>query len=202
MCIAVNTTWINTGVTPEDIRRVFYRQPCLVCILAKRNKDSKLIWARRPAPLPPPAEPPPTTSSSPLTTFRPDTKSNPPLVPDTTSPKTLETERDDSQWEIGECISYDNVGPISPESIEGYRQFIAFRDIRNKYLFRYPVKTCNEDTFLYHLQRVLRFFTSRGFQPRILRSDYYTPPRQISFMRTTSAATTRAQRLTSNGKTP
>ena len=54
MCIALNTTWINTGVTPEDIRRVFYRQPCLVCILAKRNKDSKLIWARRPAPLPPP----------------------------------------------------------------------------------------------------------------------------------------------------
>ena len=40
--------------------------------------------------------------------------------------------------------------------------------------FCYPVKTCNEDTFLYHLQRVLRFFTSRGFQPRILRSDYYT----------------------------
>jgi hypothetical protein len=24
MCIAINTTWINTGVTPEDIRRVFY----------------------------------------------------------------------------------------------------------------------------------------------------------------------------------
>ena len=43
MRIAVNATWINTGVTPEEIRRVFYRQPCLVCILAKRNKDSKLI---------------------------------------------------------------------------------------------------------------------------------------------------------------
>jgi hypothetical protein len=81
-------------------------------------------------------------------------------VPDTTPLKTLETERDDSQWEIGECISYDNVGPMSPKSIEGYRQFIAFRDTRSKYLFCYPVKTCNEDTFLYHLQRVLRFFTS------------------------------------------
>ena len=73
---------------------------------------------------------------------------DPPLVPETTSPKTLETERDDSQWEIGECISYDNVGPISPESMEGYRQFIAFRDTRSKYLFCYPVKTCNEETFL------------------------------------------------------
>ena len=49
MCIAVTTTWLNTGVTPEDVRRVFYLQPCLVCVLAKRNKDSKLIWARPPA---------------------------------------------------------------------------------------------------------------------------------------------------------
>jgi hypothetical protein len=80
----------------------------------------------------------------------------------------------DSQWAIGECISYDNVGPISPESAEGYRQFIVFRDTRSKYLFCYPVKTCNEDTFLYYLQRVLRFFTTRGFNPRVLRSDYYT----------------------------
>ena len=43
MCIAVNTTWRNTGITDADIRRVFYRQPCLVCVLAKRNRDSKLI---------------------------------------------------------------------------------------------------------------------------------------------------------------
>jgi hypothetical protein len=55
-----------------------------------------------------------------------------------------------------------------------HRQFIAFRDTRSKYLFCYPVKTCNEDAFLYHLQRVLRFFTNREFKPRILRSDYYT----------------------------
>ena len=174
MCIAVTTTWINTGVTPEDIRRVFYRQPCLVCILAKRNKDSKLIWARRPAPPLPPAQQPPPTNPSPTTLSCPDTKSDITTQPSTSSAPTADTERNDSQWEIGECISYDNVGPISPESIEGYRQFIAFRDTRSKYLFCYPVKTCNEDTFLYHLQRVLRFFTSRGFKPRILRSDYYT----------------------------
>jgi hypothetical protein len=96
------------------------------------------------------------------------------MQPSSSSLPTVDTERSDSQWEIGERISYDNVGPISPESIEGYRQFIAFRDTRSKYLFCYPVKTCNDDTFLYHLQRVLRFFTSRGFKPRILRSNYYT----------------------------
>ena len=171
MCIAVNTTWINTGVTPEDIRRVFYRQPCLVCVLAKRNKDSKLIWTRRPAPLPPPAEPPPYNRPlSPIKTqsdTKPDSKTDfiPPSLP------TLETEREDSQWEIGECISYDNVGPISPESIEGYRQFIAFRDTRSKYLFCYPIKTCNEDIFLYHLQRVLRFLVHATHPPQRLLHD-------------------------------
>ena len=63
MCLAVTTTWINTGVTPADIQRVFYREPCLVCILAKRNRDSKLIWSRRPPAQPPPPHPPDTTST-------------------------------------------------------------------------------------------------------------------------------------------
>ncbi len=85
MCIAVTTTWINTSVTPEDIRRVFYRQSCLVCILAKRNKDSKLIWARRPAPPLPPAQPPPPTSPSPKPLSCPDTKSDITTQPSTSS---------------------------------------------------------------------------------------------------------------------
>jgi len=124
-----------------------------VCVLAKRNRDSKLIWSRKPPPQPPPIS---TPSPSPAFDNKP---------PD---------HREDHQWSIGECISYDNVGPISPESIEGYCQFIAFRDTRSKYLFCYPVKTCNEETFLYYLERVLRFFTTRGLKPRVLRSDYYT----------------------------
>ena len=160
MCIAVSTTWRNTGITAADIRRVFYRQPCLVCVLAKRNRDSKLVWSRPPPPQPPPS--PQSPSPAPV----PDSKNS--------SPDVKTDNRLDTQWAIGECISYDNVGPISPESVEGYRQFIAFRDTRSKYLFCYPVKTCNEDIFLYYLNRVLRFFTTRGFKPRILRSDYYT----------------------------
>eukprot|EP01036_Dinobryon_divergens_P061528 gene61528-biopygen7318 len=57
--------------------------------------------------------------------------------------------KDDSSWNIGECISYDNVGPINPPSIEGYKQFLAFRDTRSKYLINFLVKLCDEDTFLY-----------------------------------------------------
>ena len=41
-------------------------------------------------------------------------------------------------------------------------------------MFNYPIKICDEDTFLYYLKRVLRFFTTRGFKPKVLRSDYYT----------------------------
>ncbi len=166
MCLAVTTTWRNRGVKPGDIRRVFYRQPCLVCILAKRNKDSKLIWSRQPQPPPPTAQPPPNPAS-------PTSPSKPEPLKQTTIDSPIKTahyptdNREDSQWAVGECIRYDNVGPISPESIEGYRQFIAFLDTRSKYLFCYPIKTCNEETFLYHL-------TSRGYKPRILRSDYYT----------------------------
>ena len=181
MCIAVTTTWLNTGVTPADINRVFYRQPCLIRILAKRNKDDKLIWARKRPPAEPPPPDQPTTptppqppKSSQLTTPPPPADNKPTLDTTTPPPPPQLDDRDDCLWEIGECISYDNVGPISPESIEGYKQFICFRDTRSKYMFNYPVKTCTEDIFLYYLARVLLFFTSRGHKPRILRSDYYT----------------------------
>jgi hypothetical protein len=59
-------------------------------------------------------------------------------------------------------------------------------------MFNYPIKTCDEETFLYYLQRVLRFFTTLGFKPKVLRSDYYTtfaPPKPTHFTTTTSAAT-------------
>ena len=100
MCRAVTTTWRNTGVTPSDIGRVFYRQPCLTCILAKRNRDSKLIWARkRPPPQPPPEE-------------------NPQLNAPT--PATITSDPEETDCEINEVISYNNNGPINPASLEGY----------------------------------------------------------------------------------
>ena len=56
MVQAVTSTWRNTQVTAEDIRRAFYRKPCLVCILAKRNRDSHNIWkSKTPTPSPNPS---------------------------------------------------------------------------------------------------------------------------------------------------
>ena len=175
-----------------------------MCVLAKRNKDSKLIWSRRPPAQPPPKPQPLTDTTSPI----PTTDDTTPflLTKDDTTADSIPPPEDkpDDRWAIGECISYDNVGPISPESPEGYKQFISFRDTKSKHIFNYPVKTCDEDTFLYYLARVLRFFTSRGFKPRILRSDYYTtfvPPKQTHSTKTINAGT-RAPPPTNNGKTP
>ena len=155
MVQAVTSTWRNTQVTPDDIRRVFYREPCLVCILAKRNRDSHNIWkSKAPAP-----------------------SLNPSPDPNTTITPSLPTDKDnqpDHTWPIGSLIYYDNVGPISPASLEGYTQLLVFRDTRSKYIFSYPVKTCNEDIFLTYLSKVLRFFTTRGFTPTTLRSDFYS----------------------------
>ena len=118
MSRAVNTTWHNTGVNPPNIGRVFYRQPCLTCILAKRNRDSKLIWARKR----PPPQPPGEISQ-----------------PDASTPATTATDPEEADCDIGVVISYDNVGPINPASLEGYTQFLVFRDTRSKYIFAYPI---------------------------------------------------------------
>ena len=77
----------------------------------------------------------------------------------------------DHTWPIGSLIYYDNVGPISPASLEGYTQLLVFRDTRSKYIFSYPVKTCNEEILLTYLNKVLRFFTTRGFKPS---RDFYS----------------------------
>ena len=116
---------------------------------------------------PPPQSPKPPAATEDIPS---DTKTSSTV----SEPTQITDDREDSKRATGECISYDNVGLTSPESIDGYRQFIAFLDTRSKYLYCYPVKTCNEEIFLYHLNRVVRFFTTRGFRPCILRSDYYT----------------------------
>jgi hypothetical protein len=43
MCIAIdgeNPTWINATVTTKQIRKVFAHEPCLACVIDKRNHDS------------------------------------------------------------------------------------------------------------------------------------------------------------------
>ena len=88
-------------------------------------------------------------------------------------PTTTMNEPLDESWQIGEVISYDDLGPITPASSEGHTKKLTFLDNRSKYLFAYPAQTCTEKIFLYYLERISRFFTTRGYKPRILRSSDY-----------------------------
>lgn len=90
------------------------------------------------------------------------------FIPTTTIDEPL-----NESWQSGDVINYVDLRPITPASSEGCTKVLAFRDTRFKYLFTYPVKTKTEEIFLYFLERVLRFFTTRGYKPRILRSEYY-----------------------------
>jgi hypothetical protein len=115
----------------------------------------------RPPPLPPAEQPTPNIPSPPVLSHS-DTKLDTAMIPSSLSPSKVDTERNDSQWDIGECISYDNVGPISSESIEGYRQFIAFHDTQLRPATRTPFSTTYSG-----------FYASSSAEVS-LRSDYYT----------------------------
>ena len=95
------------------------------------------------------------------------------------------------QWSIGECISYDNVGPINPESIEGYRQFIAFRDTRSKYLFATPSKLATR-----------RPSSANYASFKATTTPHSGPKRPTSFTKSINAADTKAPHHTNNGRTP
>ena len=95
------------------------------------------------------------------------------------------------QWSIGECISYDNVGPINPESIEGYRQFIAFRDTRSKYLFATPSKLATR-----------RPSSANHASFKATTKPHSGPKRPTSFTKSINAADTKAPHHTNNGRTP
>jgi hypothetical protein len=131
---------------------------------------------------------------------------NPSPDPNTTITPSLPTDKDnqpDHTWPIGSLIYYDNICPISPASIEeGYTQLLVFRDTRSKYIFSYPVKTCNEDIFVNYLRKVLRFFTTRAsHQPQNVATS--TAPSAPHSPRSSTRPTTAPIRLlppTNNGK--
>ena len=74
--------------------------------------------------------------------------------------------------------------------------------MRSKYLFCYPVKTCNEKTFLFHLNRVIRLSQHVDFDPAssaatITRRS--AQPRPTNFTKTANADT-RAPHPINNGR--
>eukprot|EP00597_Dinobryon_sp_UTEXLB2267_P007069 CAMPEP_0170082004 /NCGR_PEP_ID=MMETSP0019_2-20121128/17734_1 /TAXON_ID=98059 /ORGANISM="Dinobryon sp., Strain UTEXLB2267" /LENGTH=134 /DNA_ID=CAMNT_0010296725 /DNA_START=440 /DNA_END=841 /DNA_ORIENTATION=+ len=126
MIAAVKSVWVNTGVSVSDIRRVYYREPCLVCILAKRNKDSKDRWSRR---------------RYGRKARKAIIKVEPAIIThlvvsdeyntDVVVSDEIAADKGMEEWDVGECISADNIGPINPTSIDGSTGLFMFRDTKS-----------------------------------------------------------------------
>ena len=62
-----------------------------------------------------------------------------------------------AQYEIGELISVDDVGPISPASMDGHIRFFLFRDKRSRKKHFFAIKQNDSETFLKCLEFVIQW---------------------------------------------
>ena len=161
MCLAVNSnnpSWINTGVTTDDIRKVFSSEPCLACVLAKRRADGPNVWSRN--------------REKSVEGKSGDLRNKDNDVTVINEPRPM---NDGSRvWGIGECITVDNIGPINPESEDGYKNFFLFKDMTSKMVFLYLTESCDEESYLYALEEVVSYFKRHGHQCKVIRSDYFS----------------------------
>ena len=87
---------------------------------------------------------------------------------------TKQEEEDMTRYMPGECISCDNVGPVTPKSVDGYVCFFLFRDTCSRRLHAFPVRHADEDTYIDYLYRVLQYYANRGYNTKIIRIDYFS----------------------------
>jgi hypothetical protein len=129
MCIAIDgesPTWINATVTVKQIRKVFAREPCLACVIGKRNHD-RFIYRLKHKDDKPDEDPKPLETKN--------EKSNEDLKPTTIIPDE-EISINASKIDLhvhppGECLSAD----VIPNSIENDIEYYAlFTDVETGYL--------------------------------------------------------------------
>ena len=161
MCKAIGgekPAWVNTGVTVEDIRKIFTEEPCLPCVMCKRRADGPNRWVEN------------NKKRIGQRTWHIDASNEGEEVKYEGRPARPE----DREWSTGQCITVDNVGPINPESIDGFQYFFLFKDVYSRKVFVTLTDTCDEDSYLGALEDVLRYFKKHGHRPRVIRTDYYT----------------------------
>jgi hypothetical protein len=161
MCKAITSeqpAWKNINVTADQIREVFKREPCLHCIMCKRRKDGTERWIEKNK-----------TRTKDLMWM-----DNSGINQAEIEHKSKALPEKDREWNVGECITVDNVGPINPGSIDGFKYFFIFKDIKSKKIFTFLVKTCDEESYLKALEEVLEHLVKYGHKTKVVRSDYYS----------------------------
>lgn len=166
MCIALSgdsPTWINSDVTPADIRRVFDKEACLSCVLAKRNMDSgrRRYLTRHPVR----KKSVPTVISSQRHSSSPSPEQTTPHAIELLPPPTTD------KYHPGQCIYVDDTPAIQPVSCNRDIGFYLFVDACTGYLLPYPYRDKSAEGFIEAVHRVIYFFHTYGFDVRILRSD-------------------------------
>lgn len=151
--------WVNADVSTTEIRTAFRHEPCLMCVLAKRRKESTHKWLSH-------------------VSSQPDSK----LIIDTPTKEeddeVIKQLLIDQETKIGEIIYCDDV-PVNPRSIENHNYFFLFRDTKSRKIFTMNTMYNDDDTYLECLGNVLLFFKNiyksrpeLGVQPpTIVRTD-------------------------------
>ena len=158
MCMAVESRkgsplWRNTGVTAKNIRSVFRWEPCLICVLAKRRKECTLKWK----------------------SVKMGKKRQKLRLSEDTENQLIQKEIEEmTNYEPGELLSCDDVGPINPLSMDGHSRFFLFRDTRTRKKHFFAIKNNDSETFIKCFEFVIDYYESKGYKVKILRSDYFS----------------------------
>jgi hypothetical protein len=89
----------------------------------------------------------------------------------TTKEMNQQDESDAKRYKSGELLSCDNVGPVNPNSFEGYAQSFIWRDTSTNRMFSHLDKEAFEDVYLEGLEII---YKRHGIKIKVIRSDDFT----------------------------
>jgi hypothetical protein len=138
MCMAVEPKngkplWRNTKVTFKEIHTVFQWEPCLICVLAKRRKEG----------------------------MKKKNKRRKLRLSEDEEKELIQQKIDEmNSCAVGELIRCDDVGPVSPASIDGHARFFMFRDKKSREKHFFAIKNNDSETFLKCFEFVIDYYES------------------------------------------
>ena len=148
MCLAIdspNPTWINSNVSSDQIKRVFAKEPCLACIIGKRNHDSgKHLYRLK--------------------------HSNDDIDNNTSSTQSASIQL--HQHSPGDCLSIDIVPSISPLSIDDDKGYFAITDVATNYIHLIPLKEKTSESIIQAISYALRFYHRFNILVKFIRCDH------------------------------